>query len=57
MPVRMRMVLFGLVLGVVIAVAFAAQGCGAHHPRRPAPAATAVPTAVGAGPVRFDRGA
>jgi hypothetical protein len=30
------MVLVGLVLGVVIAVVVAAQGCGQHHPRKPA---------------------
>ena len=28
------MVMLGLVLGVVIAVAVAAQGCGQHHPRK-----------------------
>jgi hypothetical protein len=29
------MVLVGLVLGVVIAVLVAVQGCGQHHPRKP----------------------
>jgi hypothetical protein len=28
------MVLVGLVLGVVIAVVVAVQGCGQHHPRK-----------------------
>ena len=34
MDVRVRMVLLGLVLGVVVAVIVAAQGCGGHHPRK-----------------------
>jgi hypothetical protein len=32
------MVLLGLVMGVVVAVLFAAQGCGQHHPRKRTPA-------------------
>jgi hypothetical protein len=37
------MVLLGLVLGVVVAVLFAVQGCGEHHPRkRSAPVSTAI---------------
>jgi hypothetical protein len=36
------MVLLGLVMGVVIAVLVAVQGCGEHHPRkRNAPVSTA----------------
>jgi hypothetical protein len=31
------MVLVGLVLGVVVAVVVAVQGCGQHHPRKRAP--------------------
>jgi peptidoglycan/xylan/chitin deacetylase (PgdA/CDA1 family) len=31
---RLRLVFVGLVLGVLVAVVFASQGCGAHHVRR-----------------------
>jgi hypothetical protein len=38
------MVLVGLLLGVVIAVVVAVQGCGQHHPRkRAAPPVSVVP--------------
>jgi hypothetical protein len=37
------MVLVGLVLGVVVAVIVASQGCGEHHPRKKnVPVSTAV---------------
>jgi hypothetical protein len=36
------MVLLGLVLGVVVAVLVAAQGCGQHHPRKRAVHVSAV---------------
>ena len=32
--VRLRMVILGLVLGVVVAVIFASQGCGPSHHKR-----------------------
>jgi hypothetical protein len=37
LDLRVRMVLLGLVLGVVVAVLVAAQGCGENHPRKRAP--------------------
>lgn len=42
------MVLLGLVLGVVIAVVVAAQGCGSNHPdRKPFASATVAGAARG----------
>jgi hypothetical protein len=32
MDIRVRMVIVGLILGVLVAVVVAVQGCGTHHP-------------------------
>jgi hypothetical protein len=34
MDLRIRMVIVGLILGVLVAIAVAAQGCGHHHTPR-----------------------
>jgi hypothetical protein len=40
--IRIRMVLVGLVVGVVVAVLVAAHGCGEHHPRKRNPPVSAL---------------
>jgi hypothetical protein len=55
MDIRVRMVLLGLVLGVIVAVIVAAEGCGQHHPRKQRPATASALSARYAGAWRRER--